>query len=206
MAIQITADDYFDTIVYGAPNKQMGDYLTSKNMEYAGLLDSSMRGWYDKSMELTAHYHSDALAAVAREAIRNTSTEIIQNIYWNPTSMKNMQSLKSVMARAMMACPELLSLQRSSAIDGWVGVWEDNWVDVAPGKNHYEYQRMTHGIGMDNQDNKIEFTFYPGSIDEGDDAPSMMDRLSVVSSSWKLALAMVELGGEDPTSSSGRLL
>lgn len=188
----------FSSLLYGHQRNAGFDQWLGERIEQASqrVLDSGAQ-LIEKARETFERVTSSDTArlarAVARQARHAWQTDEIHAF----NDIGQMQTAGPVMQRWIMANPLVRTMYHNQQVEGY----SDSYVDVEPGavgEMHYDYRRVMDGIVVE-EDGEYWATTYDDEL-RPDDRELLHEEQVDIRRTWAEVMAIVEQGGDDPTS------
>jgi hypothetical protein len=198
----------FNAMVYGQ-ERHPGtmQYLQNQVNQFTGALTEFGQAFMSGAQNLYDQFNSSEAMRMARAAIRRFDSMFLPDRIQTLNSLGHLQNAPVTMQRWIMANPDIRRLSLGQRIDGYSDTYTDVWPHDGPGKDHYDYRRMTDGVLLEVYDEEkgldghIAHVWLDDKI-EGDVHLTMVDKVDAMNSG-ELAAAYAELGDEDPTDKYG---
>lgn len=109
------------------------------------------------------------------------------------------QNAKPTMRRYIMAMPRVRQLWYQDRLDGYSGLYEDD-CPGAIGRDHDTYREVMNGSYVEGEEGEDTFVTYLGVVDDHGDSNLTHLQREAVRRTWNEISAMLDRGGQDPTS------
>lgn len=127
------------------------------------------------------------------------------DVIWQAETLEDIQGLKPLMQRYVMAMPQIRQLYHEQRCDGY----SDSYVDLYPdavGEGHVDYERVMSGIvtelpAIDGKEPGWKATMYPNDVKDGDRELEADEQFKILNT-WDW-VGLYVARGEDPTSMIG---
>lgn len=200
--VSIGDPDEFNALIYGV-NKHPGtiSYLENQFSRFSNTLTDAGRSFISGAQNLFEQFHGSEAMRLARAATRKAGSLFQADEIRSIWDLGQLQHAPLSMQRFIMAEPTVRAMFHDQRCDGY----SDTYVDMQPGvigAEHYDYRRVMTGIVQEvTDDEEVEWVCrqFIDDLVEGDRELSLEEKTDVLNT-WDAVAALMNLGGEDPTS------
>ncbi len=190
----------FNAMLFPENPPETQQWLHEQWNRTSGMLTDMGRAFAEKAEETWKRVYDPFLMQKVRAITRKVNTLTHPNRITNLNTLEAVREAKPVMARYIMAMPEIRKLYHKQLCDGY----SDIYVDSEPGlvgENHYDYRRVMNSIVTETKDKHGEETWkatkYIEDLVEGDRELDF-DEQVIVLDTWDIVKAAI-IAKADPT-------
>ena len=204
--------DTVDTLLFGAPNQNVINYVTSQFESFISNVSESSKKFYDKAISSIDNLINGDVINKAKAILKN-SKDILShiNIIKFTNNLEEIQAASPYMQRWIMAeetIADLFSKQRCSGfvVDDKTPAWLDNDPGVT-GKYKYDSMLLNHGMVKFNDDHSFSVTEFDLDDDlklRNESMLSFTDKVAIHDMHDCLKYYVSQ--GKDPTDPNGGML
>lgn len=208
MTVMIGSPDDFDALIYGTPHPGTLNYLHghmerlgNQISQFGDAVTEAGRQFWEKSQSMFQRFNSDDALRFAEAAIRRVQAafqpEVVRPLY----QLADIQNASLTMQRWIMANPTVREYYHTQRCDGF----SESYVDMEPGARgamQYDYRRVMNGLVVDDPQTDWKATIYFDDLHQGDRELTLPEKLDI-KSTWQMVEALIQQGGDDPTSPFG---
>lgn len=189
-------------LMYGDSHPGTTQYFESHRGQAFGSLTETAQRFMDNAVDRFGFMAQESTQRLIQD-VRRTVNWAWHGDYIRPLrTVADLQMASPLMQRVVMAEPTIRQMYHRQQLAGYDGLYVDNQPGVV-GHDHYDYQRVMHGILTESTDEEgneaFEFTEYLEHTQDGDRKLTFIDQLDCLRS-WGSALAAIKARGKDPTS------
>jgi len=184
----LTSSDYFDAMLYGVPDEQKVSRFREATARVAAYIPQHFQQVHQQVVNTV-----DRLSNLNYRNAMKVATAHIQSAwvgdYIRPLEeLADIQAACPVMQRYIMAEPTYRALYNQGQAHGY----GKDYVDMQPGalkNNHTDYQRVVHGLWIDDEDTGMsEQCVYHTDISNDDDEDDLqLSQQLAITSTWLTA-------------------
>lgn len=171
--------------------------LQSQNFNLGQTLSDAGRAFLNRSQQIFEQFNGDEAIRRAKAAIRTIQHAFQPDIIRPLRDIGALQQAPYSMQRWIMACPEVRTLYHQQRCDGY----SNSYIDVEPnriGEQHRDYRLVMSGIAQEHPE--ADWVIHNYYEHEADDVKLSLGEQVDIVTAWDLVKAMLDKGGEDPTS------
>ena len=174
----------FNAMLFPETDFETKNWLSAQWERGSGMLTDLGRQFADRAVETWKRVYDPNLMQKVRSISRKVKGLNHPNQITHLENIDDLRSAKPVMARYIMAMPELRRLYHKQLCDGY----SDAYVDNEPGlveREHYDYRRVTHGMVTEQNETNWSSTMYIEDLHSGD-RDLHFDEKSMIMDAWDL--------------------
>lgn len=195
--------DDFNALVYGAQaHPGTLNYLENQFSGFSQTLTDAGKQFFSNARQMFEHFHGSEAVRIARAAIRKAGSLFQRDEIRSIWDLGQLQQAPLTMQRYIMANPVVRERFNQQTCDGYSETYKD-WYPNTIGLDHYDYRRVMDGVVQelpeDDPDGDWVCREHIEDLVEGDRALTTEEKADIFST-WDAVEALMEMGGEDPTS------
>lgn len=195
----------FDSLVYGDPHPSTIQYI---QQNVATGFQNLIGGIGDVLNNQLANFYENFNGESAIRAIKSFRRKVEgifeQDVIKPLFSIEELQKATLVMQRFIMAQPDIRALYHQQRCDGYSSTYIDMQPD-AIGDKHYDYRRVMDGLGVVDDEDALNFTYYYDDVPDDEIQLTLLDKVDITST-WSRIKDFIDQGKDDPTSVFGDTL
>ena len=197
--MNITSDDYFNTMLYGRRDDSVADYFLNKAQAITQYIPQQYTELAETIQKSVEHVNSQYFRDIA-DSLTTRITSMWKGDRIRPLhTAHELAAAPPMMRRWVMAEPTVRKLYHEQACDGY----SDTYVDVEPnaiGMDHRDYRNVTHGIINVNEDGSEHAVVYHSDMDDDEYVELTLANKVDILTTWTAVKRAVDEATIDPTS------
>ena len=149
--VQIDDPSLFNVLVCPESNRETRNYLKEQFNRIGEGISDITRKFYQDSKTIFDKLSNSRARELAKNTLINSLGLFHPNTILSLGSLDALRNAQAVMQRYIMAEPTIRKLYHQQRCDGY----SDTYKDLHPydiGDNHYDYQRVVHGVVREQED------------------------------------------------------
>ena len=149
--VQIDDPSLFNVLVCPESNRETRNYLKEQFNRIGEGISDITRKFYQDSKTIFDKLSNSRARELAKNTLKNSLGLFHPNTILSLGSLDALRNAQAVMQRYIMAEPTIRKLYHQQRCDGYSDTYKDLHPDDI-GDNHYDYQRVVHGVVREQED------------------------------------------------------
>lgn len=195
--------DLIDIMAGGRPDVATQQWFSERRETLQNTLTNTSQAFFDRARDMYQTISESQAVQMLRNLKAKTENVWAGNQITELQTLEQLQTASPVMQRWVMAQPDLRKRYLNQSVEGYGDAYT-NYHGAVFGSEHYDYRRVMHGVVETSDTGWVarEYVDYMANDDVG---LSRHERLDILNT-WDLVKALMDEGGEDPSSPVGNQL